>query len=145
MQRNIFGTLAAVALLAGCGSNPEKTLEADESGVDAPANVTVFEEDTHACREKHDRWLMELIARVDRALPQKAVGTVRFESVEAHEQMDGKGLDLLLRFTADYKGQAGVSMFAVGPFDPETCVVGKLKGSVGRNLYDADKHAFDIP
>lgn len=89
---------------------------------------------------------MDLIARVDKALPAEAFGTAKFESVEDQARLSGKGRELLLRFTADHKGAAGVSMFAIGPFDPKTCIVGQMKGAVGRDIYnDTDKDAFDIP
>lgn len=144
MQGRKLSAIVCVALLVSCGSEPSS--EQADKDLDYRSGPNVFEENTHRCREEHDRWLMDLIARVDKALPAEAFGTAKFESVQDQMRLDGKGRELLLRFTADHKGAEGVSMFAIGPFDPRTCAVGTLKGAVGRNIYnDSNKDAFDIP
>ena len=62
------------------------------------------------------------------------------------DRLDGKGEELLIRFTARHRDRDGVAMFAIGPIDPDTCKVGEMKAAVGKNIYaDAENDSFQIP
>lgn len=75
------------------------------------------------------------MARVGAALPLDGKGSAQFESFFVQKSFDGKSREGVLRFTANYSGVSDLQMFAIGPFDPNSCTVGVMKGSIGSDVY----------
>lgn len=134
MKRVLLSAAIAVGL-SGCGGS-----EPVPAPSETPTSYYLRKADLYRevpndiCRTKDAAFLQDLVQRVSAALP-AGTQSFDFEDFNAHSAFDGKGMEAVLRFRAGDAGDA-VMMYAVGPFDPSTCHVGRMKGGVGADPHD---------
>ncbi|EHJ59402.1 hypothetical protein NSU_3734 [Novosphingobium pentaromativorans US6-1] len=129
-------SLALLAMLTACGS-AEKASQPDPM----PTSYTIRKADLYAaspadiCRAKDAAFLNALVQRVSAALPP---GTSSFDFVDfrADVPANGKAASAQLRFRTSGPDGAEVTMYASGPFNPQTCVVGPMTGGIGQGPDD---------
>lgn len=129
-------SVAVLVMLTACGS-AEEARQPDAK----PTGYTILKADLYAaspadiCRARDAAFLNALVQRVSAALPP---GTSSFDFVEfrADVPANGKAASALLRFRTNGTDGAAVTMYAVAPFDPQTCAVGPISGGVGQGPDD---------
>lgn len=140
--------LIMIVALAAC-SSPER----DQADPPAPRTTTYefAEGDLHGgaakdiCRQQDADFALNLMGRVDAALPIEAKGSAKLDRFLVQDRFDGNGKEAVLWFTANHAGKNGVTMFATGAFQPDGCEIGEMAASVGTDLHeDAGKGGFSI-
>jgi hypothetical protein len=140
--------MIVAASLSGCGDS------GDEAPPATPAATTYSfkradlyrEAPRDVCRQQDPAFVEKLIDRIDRALPNGAKGSARFEEFFVQKSLDGKGAQAVVRFTARHGDASDVPMFALGSFKESGCQIGLMKASVGRDIFlDDGKQSFEIP
>jgi len=146
-----IGAFALVLALVGCGEEENEVSLEDTSEEFLTAEDFTMEPYRY-CMQQNDRWLMNVITRIDRALPERFVpNSVHYEELHVstgltNELIDGDKKELLLRVTVDRFNGAKEPWFAVGPIDPDECEVGEMTMSQGVDRYaEFGVNAFTVP
>lgn len=82
------------------------------------------------CTARNPAFLRDLLLRVTAALPPGTSGFA-FEDFGAQPIPGKQGMTAVLHFRAASPGGSAQPMFAAGPFDPESCIVGVMHGGAG--------------
>ena len=122
-------SIAAALLLAACSPAAEETAPPTPSWADDVAGY---------CEAQGDRWLANLVDRIDRAMPSGfAQGSLRYEGLNLQAPFDGADgvKELQLRLEARRDGQL-VDLSAYGQITPGDCDLRGLEVIEGFDRFD---------
>lgn len=136
-----LGVLIAALMLSACGEVPDNGAGQSTASDEKPKGYYIRKVDLYQespndiCRAKDKEFLEKLIGRITAVLPHDTAWA-DFVDFNATEAFDRNGMEAVLRFRAKSESPTPAMLFAVGKFDPASCVVGPLRGGIGAGPYD---------